>query len=391
MAVTNEFERDFTNQAQLKRPGRVDMIVFQNVADAGDGSPGIQRCFRNYLHEGGMEKDIDFIGFGIKGTSVNINNAELQQLSNIGASVITASIWSQIDNIEATTISPTQWGYVGVMDQNVRTSGNVAFGQITMSGNIIMAANNITFTTGLVDGVDVSAFKSDYDTHKASSGADHTYIDQSVVIASSPTFVGLTLSANLVTSSTVDGVDVSAIKLNSMPTAADGDIDANSQKIINVVDPTLDQGAATKKYVDDYVKAYLPIGTILMFNGAGWVDNSTVPGWYKCDGNNGTVNLVNKFVRGGTASGSTGGSDNSVNIAHGHGVTDPAHKHLNTVGGGSGGLLEATSSASFSSGQSTAIFDNTQITNISIDSSGVSGTGKNIPAYYTLIYIQRIS
>ncbi|MDR1997692.1 MAG: hypothetical protein LBQ83_05155, partial [Candidatus Margulisbacteria bacterium] len=47
------------------------------------------------------------------------------------------------------------------------------------------------------------------------------------------------------------------------------------------------------------VQAKLPVGTILMYNGSGWVNNSTLPGWYKCDGSNGTPNLVNKFVRGG--------------------------------------------------------------------------------------------
>ena len=141
MVVTNEFERDLSNQAQLKRPGRVDMIVFQNVPDAGDGSPGIQRCFRNYLHEGGMEKDLDLVGYAIKGTSVNISNAEMQQLSAIGGA----------------TISGTQWGYVGALNQGLTQTSNVNFGQITMSGDIVMGSDNITFTSGLVDTVDVSA------------------------------------------------------------------------------------------------------------------------------------------------------------------------------------------------------------------------------------------
>ena len=173
MVVTNEFERDLTNQAQLKHPGRVDMVVFQNIPDAGDGSPGIQRCFRNYLHEGGIEKDLELLGYAIKGTSVNISNAEMQQLSNIGSSIITASIWAQLDNIEATTISPAQWVFVGEADQPVKQ-------------------------------------------------------------ADSPTFVGLTLSADLVTTSTIDGVDVSTISLNNQPTTATANIDCNAQAITNV-------------------------------------------------------------------------------------------------------------------------------------------------------------
>jgi len=64
--VTNEFERDLNDQSGLKRPGRVDFRVFQNTPDAGDGHPGLQRCFRNYLHEGGMEKDLDMNNKAIK-------------------------------------------------------------------------------------------------------------------------------------------------------------------------------------------------------------------------------------------------------------------------------------------------------------------------------------
>lgn len=65
------------------------------------------------------------------------------------------------------------------------------------------------------------------------------------------------LSGNMVVDAgiTIDGVDVGAIKLNSMPSAANGDIDVNTQKVINVVDPGADQDAATKKYVDDLVFA----------------------------------------------------------------------------------------------------------------------------------------
>jgi len=164
--TTNEFERDLDDQAGLKRPGRIDMRVFQNTPDAGDGHPGVQRCFRNYLHEGGMGKDLQLVGFGIKGTSVNINNVELQQLSNIGASVITVSIWSQIDNIEATTISPAQWVYVGGADQSVKQADSPTFGGLTVNGNITVSGN--------VDSVDISGLKTAYDAHAANTANPHT-------------------------------------------------------------------------------------------------------------------------------------------------------------------------------------------------------------------------
>jgi len=53
-------------------------------------------------------------------------------------------------------------------------------------------------------------------------------------------------------------------------------LDVNSHKLINVVDPTVDQGAATKKYVDD--KGVLP-GSIMA-----WPTESAPSGWLECNG-----------------------------------------------------------------------------------------------------------
>ena len=45
----------------------------------------------------------------------------------------------------------------------------------------------------------------------------------------------------------------------------------------------------------------LPIGTILMYVGSDWVDNTTIPGWYACieaNSSHGCPNLVDRFLRG---------------------------------------------------------------------------------------------
>jgi len=64
----------------------------------------------------------------------------------------------------------------------------------------------------------------------------------------------------------------------------------------------------------------LPIGTVIMYDGDNWVDNTTLPGWYACTGSNGTVNMVGKFIMGKipSASSSTGGS---LDTNHTHDVT----------------------------------------------------------------------
>jgi len=66
----------------------------------------------------------------ITGTSVDINNAEMQQLSLIGA----------------TTISAAQWGYLGAMNQGVGTGNTVEFAVITEGGNAVPnATDNLSF------------------------------------------------------------------------------------------------------------------------------------------------------------------------------------------------------------------------------------------------------
>ena len=70
----------------------------------------------------------------ITGTTVDINNVELQQLSLIGA----------------TTISSTQWGYLGSLDQGLTTGSNVGFAQITM----VNAINEFSIDDTLSGGSD---------------------------------------------------------------------------------------------------------------------------------------------------------------------------------------------------------------------------------------------
>lgn len=82
---------------------------------------------------------------GIDSTAISAN--EWAQIGNIGAVTISANEWSQIANIgDATSISAGEWGYVAGM-QNVATSANPTFIGLTLSADLI--------TTSTVDGVDL--------------------------------------------------------------------------------------------------------------------------------------------------------------------------------------------------------------------------------------------
>ncbi len=187
------------------------------------------------------------------------------------------------------------------------------------------------------------------------------------------------------------------------------------------------------------------VGTIRLWDtsvGGAWADNSTSPGWYQCDGNNGTPNLTDKFIRGSGTSGTTGGSDDAVIVSHTHtnslGNESVAHSHTYSTqtvstesdshyhsmmfhsgapGGGtwrisainryssqSPGHRTTTTSSDAGgshthtySGTLTASIDDSHTHTVTIDNTSVAtgrtanGTDENMPAYYTLLYIMKVS
>ncbi|MFM0555757.1 hypothetical protein P0D69_32995 [Paraburkholderia sediminicola] len=109
-------------------------------------------------------------------------------------------------------------------------------------------------------------------------------------------------------------------------------ISMNSFQINNVAAGT----AATDAVNKSQLNSYLPIGTVLTWSGAVanipsvWGSN-----WALCNGQNGTPNLMDRFIIGagnGYAVGATGGTTSyalsTANMpAHTHGVYDPGHAH----------------------------------------------------------------
>jgi microcystin-dependent protein len=181
------------------------------------------------------------------------------------------------------------------------------------------------------------------------------------------------------------------------------------------------------------LNAFLPVGTILMYSGAvANIYSAFGPKWVLCNGQNGTPNLMDKFVVGAGnnyAPGSTGGSTSyTLSVAnlpaHSHGVTDNGHAHGVSDGGHGHGVNDPghahqydTRTAEFvQSGSSTPswygdqnVWTSTSTTGISIQWSGSNiginaaatgisiqntGSGQAIsitPPYYALCYVMKIS
>lgn len=127
-----------------------------------------------------------------------------------------------------------------------------------------------------------------------------------------------------------------------------------------------------------------PVGTIVIWSGA---EEEIPAGWHICNGEDGTIDLRDKFVLGaGTAHpvGETGGSE-EVTLTF---AQMPVHSHniearYNNAGNGA----IATKINSGSTGRVTGSLGN----NLSTYTAGDSQPHNNMPPYYALCYIQKIT
>ena len=154
----------------------------------------------------------------------------------------------------------------------------------------------------------------------------------------------------------------------------------------------------------------IPIGGIIMWSGA---DNAVPSNYALCDGNNGTPNLVDRFIVGrgsAYAQGATGGSADATLVSHSHTINDHTHGFSGTgsqvhshtqSGGGTSDDGGPNVPGSNSGGNQNNISNATVTITISgntgnpidkgTDTQGSSGTNKNLPPYYAIAYIMRIS
>jgi hypothetical protein len=137
------------------------------------------------------------------------------------------------------------------------------------------------------------------------------------------------------------------------------------------------------------VSATIPSGLIAIWSGS---LGSIPSGWVLCDGTNSTPDLRNSFILGAGNSyavGATGGSADAIVVSHTHTVIDPGHTHnmaqIYTNTGCGPSPTVSTASCSAASDDVTK----SNVTGISLQTAGTSGTGANMPPYYALAFIMK--
>jgi len=120
-------------------------------------------------------------------------------------------------------------------------------------------------------------------------------------------------------------------------------------------------------------------------------------GFQLCDGTNGTPDLRNRFIIGAGDIyniNDTGGSADAIVVSHNHTVTtnsSGAHTHTiptetaNNPGGSV--AFRRVNNATSTVEITTTASDFEHSHTVSVDNAGESGTGKNLPPYYGLLYL----
>ena len=107
-------------------------------------------------------------------TNKTISASQVTQISNL-----TAGEGAQLENINSVTISNTQWGYVGALNQGLTTTSDVAFNSLDIEGNVdvngTLEADAITVNgtalNTVIDGrITVREFKGNFPSSASSAG-----------------------------------------------------------------------------------------------------------------------------------------------------------------------------------------------------------------------------
>jgi hypothetical protein len=169
-----------------------------------------------------------------------------------------------------------------------------------------------------------------------------------------------------------------------------GELNMNSNKIVNVTTPTLAADAANKSYVD----ASIPIGGIIMWSGLITADFPS--NWKLCDGANGTpdlrgrfilcagqgTNLTNRLIR------ATGGAETvSLTLSQ-----MPRHSHTYNSKGGTGQISGTPDHWPGVDNIKLGSWNTGMRGGVDGQADGSDGAAhENMPPFYVLAFIMRIS
>ncbi len=272
----SQTERDYDDQGALKRPGRLDFNTLNNKDDVGDGFPGVQKCIRNLLYEGYMEKPIHMNSKKIRNLADGVASSDAMALGQRytdgeAEDVITAELvdGESIDLVIDTLIATHK---ALPNDHHTATvGGDLTHDSITLpNGNAEeqhMTSAQITALHTEQHALDSHTVPSEnlpLNSKKITNLADGTVATDAMALGQKTVAGDLNLA---------DLAERSYNSLSSKPIGTAGKLTKildgdNQYKLFNMIDPVDNQDYATKKYHDDNLSEVSIgiIGTTLQYS-----------------------------------------------------------------------------------------------------------------------------
>ena len=138
---TNDKERDFADFSNQAWPGKILPEYFNNVSDAGDGNPGLQRAVRNwakwYLHSGNLDSGINASNEDV----FNVANLNVNDSGVFGNRIITTDVTGQAGSIS---------GFSNIYLHEADFKGDIlASGNIYGDLDVVSGFESISANTGI--------------------------------------------------------------------------------------------------------------------------------------------------------------------------------------------------------------------------------------------------
>jgi hypothetical protein len=198
------------------------------------------------------------------------------------------------------------------------------------------------------------------------------------------------INNSAVTTDKIADLDVTTAKINN-------DAVTNDKIAANAVQTDqIQNGVVTlAKCAASLTNALVPVKGIIMYSGA----TAGIPSnWSLCNGTNGTPDLRNDFVMPSGdlyTAGNTGGSKDAIVVSHTHTLDTitAASDHSHGIEGGTTKSLagDAAGPDDYAGGGGQTGGGGTHTHTVTLDDTGVSGTNANLPPYFALAYIMRVS
>jgi hypothetical protein len=315
----------------------------------------------------------DIIDIRFLGAAVNINSTLSDDLVVSGNLTVNGNIVNGLNNFYTYGNAQVAAYLVANPQGSIYSNANV---QSYIGANIgsFYTYSNATYSTVANAGTQQASINS----INANIGSFYTYAN--TILYSNTNVAAYLTTGNISTS--------------NLSVTGNLTVSGNSTLTGNVTAPTANISVNnTQLATTAFVRSMLPTGIIVMWSGS----SASIPyGWYLCDGNNSTPNLVNKFIVGATSTyavGATGGTADAIVVSHTHSVTDPGHFHgvsmYNINDFNQGSLSPGAEQYPDDQSGTFTINSDTKTTGISIVSTGSSGTNQNLPPYYALCYIMK--